>query len=110
MKKGIFILALAIIGALTVLNTACEITPDEACEEDLFCDNTKEVTVCCTDGTDCHWSYLGVNYPDTDAGLHDLLLALDCDSTKSGSEKDNSCDLADELRALLEEARKLSSK
>ncbi|MFC2151061.1 hypothetical protein ACFLSE_00925 [Bacteroidota bacterium] len=106
MKKLLLILTFVLTGAIFVVNTSCEDDPKEACEQDLFCDDTVEVTACCTDGANCYYTYNGINYPDTDQGLLDLIEALDC-STKSVS-IDGDDYMVVRLQALLEEARKLS--
>lgn len=112
MKKKVFVLVLLLMGAfsLAVINTGCEDDPKEACEQDLFCDDTVEVTACCTDGEDCYYTYGGVEYPDTEQGLIDLLEALNCESTKSASVENGRDYVIARLEALLEEARELSKK
>jgi len=109
MKKSIFIIAMLVLGGIFALNTGCEEDPKESCEQDLFCENTVEVTACCTDGADCYYTYDGQNYPDTDQGLLDLIEALDCTTTKSASLEEANEDLVYRLQAMLEEAR-ISSK
>ena len=106
MKKKLLIMSLLLFSAfaVSVLNTACEADPEEACEQDLFCDDTMEVTACCTDGQDCYYTYDGVDYPDTAEGLAALVAALDCAKSKSVS-VDGESELAIQLQALLEEAR-----
>jgi len=108
MKKSIFIISMLLAGAVIALNTGCEEEPKESCEQDLFCDNTVEVTACCTDGTDCYYTYNGQNYPDTQQGLQDLIEALDCTTTKSASLEEAYEELGFRLQAMLEEARILS--
>ena len=110
MKKKLIFISLVLVGVLSmiVFNTACKDDPKEACEQDLFCDDTIEVTACCTDGTDCYYTYNGVEYPDTEAGLSDLIDALDCSTTKSISIDGPNADMVVRLQAMLEEARILS--
>lgn len=112
MKKKIFFMSLLLAGAFAIaaLNTACEEDPKEACEQDLFCYDTVEVTACCTDGADCYYTYGGVEYPDTDQGLLDLIAALDCTSTKSATINGENIEMIARLQALLEEARALSKR
>ena len=110
MKRVLFILLLAGLGAVITINTACEMEPNEECLQEDFCDGEKQVTACCTDGTDCYYTYLGVNYPDTPEGLADLTKALDCVNTKSVSIDGENDDMMYRLQVMLEEARKLSSK
>jgi len=107
MKKKLFVLVLLFIGAFAVatMNTGCEDDPKEACEQDLFCDDTIEVTACCTDGKDCYYTYNGVEYPDTDQGLADLAAALDCAKSATKSEQNF---IMVKLQALLESARQES--
>lgn len=109
MKKILFILTLVTIGAFIALNTGCkDDDPVEACEQDLFCDNTVEVTACCTDGEDCYYTYEGVKYSDTDQGLRDLVEALDCSTTKSISVDGPNADMVIKLKSLLESAKSSS--
>ena len=108
MKKKIFILSTLIIGAIFVIITSCEKDPAQACVQDLFCDGATEVTACCTDGADCHYTYNGIEYPDTEEGLADLAAALDCATTKSIAIDGENSDLVIRLQALLEEARIMS--
>ena len=112
MKKKLIFISVLLVGAFSmlVLNTACEDDPKEACEQDLFCDDTVEVTACCTDGTDCYYTYNGNDYPDTDQGLSDLVEALDCATTKSISIDGPNADMVARLQALIEEARILSKR
>lgn len=107
MKKKIVFISMLLIGAasMVVLNTACEEDPKEACEQDLFCDDTMEVTACCTDGSDCYYTYNGVDYPDTAEGLSNLVEALDCTTTKSVTIDGPNGEMVARLQALLEEAR-----
>ncbi len=107
MKKKVFFMSLLISGvfAIAAINTACEETPKEACEQDLFCDDTVEVTACCTDGASCYYTYEGVDYPDTDQGLLDLIEALDCTTTKSVTIEGANAEMVARLQALLESAR-----
>ena len=72
MKKSILILLAIVTGVIFAMNTGCEEDPKEACEQDAFCEGEPEVTLCCTDGEDCYWTYDGKEYADTDAG-RDLL-------------------------------------
>lgn len=53
----------------------------EACEQDIFCEGEPEITLCCTDGTACYWTYNGNNYPDTPEGLDQLYNDLGCTTT-----------------------------
>jgi len=110
MKKKVFILSLLLIAAIITVHTACEQDPIEACEQDLFCDGTVEVTACCTDGEDCYYTYNGQEYPDTEQGLLDLIAALDCPTKKSISVDGINEDMITHLQALIEDARKLSSR
>ena len=108
MKKKIFVLSTLIIGAIFAIITSCEKDPVEACEQDLFCDGTTEVTACCTDGADCYYTYNGIEYPDTQEGLADLVAALGCATTKSMAIDGENSDMVIRLQALLEEARIMS--
>ena len=110
MKKKLFFISLLFVGAISmiVLNTACEDDPKEACEQDMFCDDTVEVTACCTDGKDCYYTYNGVDYPDTNEGLADLIEALDCAKSKSVSIDGPNAEMIARLQELLERARILS--
>jgi len=110
MKKRVFILSLLLTGAIVAFHTACEKDPVEACEQDLFCDGTMEVTACCTDGTDCYYTYNGQEYPDTEQGLADLVEALDCGTTKSISIDGENDSMFVILQSLLEKARELSNR
>jgi hypothetical protein len=107
MKKKLLFISVILVGAISlmVLNTACEEDPKEACEQDLFCDDTMEVTACCTDGADCYYTYNGVDYPDTTEGLADLVAALDCTSKKSTDLDGPNAEIILRLQAMLEEAR-----
>lgn len=83
MKKKLFFISLILISAfsITVLNTSCEEEPKEACEQDMFCEGEPEVTLCCTDGEDCYWTYNGKNYADNQAGWDELYDDLGCTTT-----------------------------
>lgn len=105
MKKGVFALFMVLVSVVIAFNTGCEEDPVEACEQDLFCDNTIEVTACCTDGTDCYYTYGEVDYPDTEEGLLDLLEAMDCVSKSSAKVDEESDYMMARLQAMLEEAR-----
>jgi hypothetical protein len=92
--------------SIATINTGCEDDdPKEACEQDLFCDDTVEVTACCTDGEECYYTYGGIDYPDTDQGLLDLAKALDCAKSATKSEQNY---IMAKLQALLESARQAS--
>jgi len=108
MKMKAIIISLLLIVTIIAVHTACEPDPTEACEQDMFCDNTVEVTACCTDGEDCYYTYNGQEYPDTEQGLLDLIAALDCPTTKSVSVDGANDSMYARLQTLLEEARKLS--
>lgn len=107
MKRKVFFMSLLIAGvfAIAAINTACEEDPKEACEQDLFCDDTVEVTACCTDGANCYFTYRGVDYPDTDQGILDLSEALGCSTTKSVTIEGANAEIVARLQALLESAR-----
>ena len=110
MKKGVFIFSMLLLGVMFAINSGCEEDPVEACEQDLFCDDTESVTACCTDGEECYFTYNNVNYPDTDQGYLDLIAALDCAETKSVSIEGENDYMVTRLQALLEEARQRSTK
>ena len=101
MKKSIFILLAIFTGVIIALNTGCKDDPKETCEQDEICEGEPEVTLCCTDGADCYWTYNGTEYPDTDAGLDQLYDDLGCASTaKSALEGDSKDYIMAKLLAL----------
>jgi|SRR6056297_24620 len=104
MKKGLMILAVLFIGGVVALNTGCEEEPKETCEQDMFCDGTVAVTACCVEGGDCYYIYEGVEYPDTEQGLQDLIDALDCPAKNASVDEQNDY-LISRLKMLIEEAR-----
>lgn len=88
MKNKFLYLTLILAGVFSfaILNTACE--EDEAkevCEQEEVCEGEPEVTLCCTEETDCYWTYNGKNYADTDEGIDQLYNDLGCATdAKSG--------------------------
>lgn len=106
MRKGLIIFTMLFIAGVAAVNTGCEEEPLEACEQDLFCDGTVEVTACCTDGQDCYYTYNGVDYPDTNEGITNLIEALDCTTAKKASMEDDAYAYTfARLKTMLEEAR-----
>lgn len=106
MKKKLLFITLILLGmaAITTLNTACEEDkPKEACEQDIFCEGEPEVTLCCTDGTDCYWTYNETDYPDTPEGIDQLYNDLGCTTKGKSFEKDGDYDyIMDKLLAMRE--------
>ena len=105
MKKKLFFIStiLLVFTAVAVLNTACEEEPKEACEQDVFCEGEPEVTLCCTDGSDCYWTYNGKNYPDTSEGIDELYDDLGCTTTTKSGEKGDEYDyIMEKLLAMRE--------
>ncbi|NOQ27379.1 MAG: hypothetical protein GQ564_18610 [Bacteroidales bacterium] len=88
MKKSFFILSMLLFGVMLATYTSCEEDPVEACEQDEICEGEPEVTLCCTDGEDCYWTYNGDSYPDTDAGVNSLYDNLGCASSKKSASYD----------------------
>lgn len=106
MKKSVFIISV-LMATLVAFSIGCKKDPTEECVNQKFCDGVKDVTACCTDGADCVYTYNGIDYPDTDKGMADLLKALDCAKSKS-EEVGGYESLEDQLTAMLEKARQLS--
>ena len=103
MRKTLILLTL-LLGGLAVFSLSCELENIESCEQELFCDGTKEVTACCVMGGDCVYTYNGVDYPDTEQGMADLLVALDCANAKSDCYEEELFFLEEQLKALMARA------
>jgi len=103
MKKRLMVLSILLFGVLFVFNTSCEEDPKEACDQEEFCEGEPEVTLCCTDGEECYWTYDGNEYADTDSGLDDLFNDLGCTSTtKSANNEQIREDIYNRLFAMRE--------
>jgi len=103
MKKSIILIATLIAG-LALFSVSCEVVPQESCEQEMFCNDTEEVTACCTEGADCVFKYNGVEYPDTEQGMIDLINALDCTDAKSDCFEQEKVYMMDQLRSLMTRA------
>jgi len=96
MKNKIYTLTLAALAVIS-LASSCELLPEETCELDNYCED-KTVTYCCTDDTDCYYTYNGAIY--TDDELDDLENDLGC-SAKSAIEKNASENTREKLIKLM---------
>ena len=100
MKRTPFYLSVFILGIFVALISACEITPEESCEEDEICAG-KTVTVCC-DEIECYYEYNGVKYGDDAASLERLANDLGCTYTGIAAYETEIKDLILRLESLAE--------
>jgi len=107
MRKLVFLLPLFLLGLVITMNTGCDEVTEE-CSSDEICTGKDPVTSCCTEGSACVWKYNGVEYPDTEQGLIDLMAALDCPTAKSGSVGCDINEIEMRLYELMENTRALS--
>lgn len=111
MKKVLFIIGILLVGgSIATIHTGCEEDPKEACQQDMFCNDSVAVSACCTDGKDCYYTYNGKEYPDTDEGLNQLIEDLDCTTAKASDIESVDGELILRLQSLLKEARIRSKK
>jgi hypothetical protein len=102
MSKRFFYLPFMLLSLLVFVQIGCSSDPEEVCEQYEACENSA--TTCCTDETTCYYEYGGKKYPDTEAGLNELLAAMCPQSSKAEIRI-----MQEELKAktikLIEEAR-----
>ena len=110
--KHVLILALISFGTLG-FNGCTEDEVSKSCEQQdmneiLNCGEQKNVEVCCTEGSDCVYSYNGIDYPNTSQGLSDLADALGCTTTKSADYEEQHALVIMHLKKMMENAKATS--
>ncbi|MBK3516521.1 hypothetical protein [Carboxylicivirga marina] len=102
MNKIFFYLAFLFVGLFVATSVGCTSDPEEVCEQYEACENTA--TTCCTDETSCYYEYNGVEYPDTEKGLEDLLAAM-CPQSSKAEIRSMRSELKSKTSKLINEAR-----
>jgi len=103
MKKRVYSLGFAVIAILAVWYSC--ILPEEVCEQETFCEE-QSVTYCCTDDTDCYYTYAGRIYSEDQ--LDELADDLGCNA-KSATEK-SAIDTKDKLIELMKRVKEKMSR